>query len=377
MGRIFTSKAGGYLMQAFYGSAGCQDMPLMTTVNQVNVCGQTSDSGSIKVIPRPLAGSVTAFQTIYHTSNDCSGDSGTTSLVGTFNAEYVVSQANTTMVCAPTGLNDPNLAFVTVVFSPTVAHVSDYSIKRYNSFAGCSANDSSTFFLSTLFHGVGTCLQDPALPSTFVSVFGFGGTGNTVPTTVTSSYSFQGISLATAQTSAFVHQSKFLRVMAAFVGVPLSTVSVTSVTTQGACVNVNVAIVAVNMKLDTLNGLLNSAGPLLINALAPLYPSISLCAAPTSPTSPTPPTPAPSSTAWATPGAISGVVIGGVVAIVLIVLLSVLIPRMQYYQQAQVFGQGVPSQQPQQLPPGAFYPSSAAPQQMEAGVQMGGKVVSF
>ena len=160
-------------------------------------------------------------------------------------------------------------------------------------------------------------------------------------------------------------------------GVPLSSVSVTSVTTQGACVNVAVAIVAVNLNLGPLDGLLASAGPAIINALAPLYPGISLCAAPTSPTSPTPPTPAPSSTSWATPGNISGVVIGGVVAIVLIVLLSVLIPHMQHYRQAQVFGQGFQSQQPQQLPPGAFYTSSAAPQQMEAGVQMGGKVVSF
>jgi len=371
-GRVFTSKTGGYLVQSFYGSAGCQGLPLMTNVNQVNVCGQVADSGSIKVIPRPLAGSVTAFQTIYHTSNDCSGESGTTALTGTFNAEYVVSQANTTMICAPSGLKDPNLAYVTAVFTPTVAHVAFFGFKRYNSLAGCNKNASSTFFSSTRFYNVGTCLQDPQTASNYVSVSGLG-TGNTVPTTVTSTYSFQGISLATAQSSAFVHQSKFLQMMAAFVGVPLSSVSVTSVTAQGACVNVAVAIVAVNLNLGPINGLLASAGPAIINALAPIYPGISLCAAPTSPTSPTP---APSSTAWATPGNISGVVIGGVVAIVLIVLLSVLIPRMQHYRQQQVFGQGFPSQ-PQQLPPDAFYTSSAAPQQMEAGVQMGGKVVSF
>jgi hypothetical protein len=49
---------------------------------------------------------------------------------------------------------------------------------------------------------------------------------------------------------------------------------------------------------------------------------------------------------------------------------------MQQYRQAQVFGQGYPNQ----TPPAQFYgssPQAQVPQQMEAGVQMAGKTVSF
>jgi hypothetical protein len=67
-------------------------------------------------------------------------------------------------------------------------------------------------------------------------------------------------------------------------------------------------------------------------------------------------------------------VVGGAAAITLIVLLSVFIPRMQHYQQAQVFGHGFPQMQQQQVPPGAFFSSA---HQEESGVQVGGKEMSF
>jgi len=132
-------------------------------------------------------------------------------------------------------------------------------------------------------------------------------------------------------------------------------------------VNVNVAIVASNVNVAGLNTFVRYAGNAIANALAAVFAGLSLYVAPAPATS----------TSWATPGAIAGVVIAGVVAIVLIVLLSVFIPRIQHYQQAQVFGQGFQPQQQQQqmqmqqqVPPGAFF---ASPQHME----MGGKVVSF
>jgi hypothetical protein len=158
-------------------------------------------------------------------------------------------------------------------------------------------------------------------------------------------------------------------------------VSVVSVTTSGGsrrallqgspgATQVVVACTGPAVNVAVLTNVLRNAGPVIANGLSALYPGLSLYVAPP---------PAPPSASWATPGAIAGVVIGGAVAISLIVLLSVFIPRMQYYQQAQVFGQGFQphaQQQQQQVPPGAFY-SSPHQEEGGAGVQMGGKVVSF
>ena len=189
------------------------------------------------------------------------------------------------------------------------------------------------------------------------------------------------MSLATAQSAAF--KAKYVLTLAAYVDVPASSVSITSVTQRGSSsssrrrallqsggVNVNVAIVAANSNVAALNRLLRNAGPVIVTALAAGFPGLTLYVAPP---------PAPPSTSWATPGAIAGVVVGGAVAITLIVLLSVFIPRIQHYRQAQVFGQGFPQQvqMQQQVPPGAF--TSSAQQGAQAGVQTqtGGKVVSF
>jgi len=140
-------------------------------------------------------------------------------------------------------------------------------------------------------------------------------------------------------------------------------VSITSVTAQGGArmrrtllqsgggVTVNVAIRAAQGIAPSLKNILGYAGPAIGNALAVSFPgfAVGLLAAA--------PPPAPTSTTWATPGAISGVVIGGAVAVTLIVLLSVFIPRMRSQAQAQMFRQGYPQQMQQQVPPGDFIPS--------------------
>jgi hypothetical protein len=378
----WNSTSGGYMLQSFYSSAGCQGTITNALNFQLNVCGQWSDSGSYKFVPKPLAGSVTAFQAVMYASNDCSGNPVTPSLSGTFHAENVVSQANTTMICAPTGLNNPNFAYVTVVFTPLSGAASGFSFARYNSRSSCNAEDNTKFFMARRLYGVGGCFKDAETASNYISVAGCLA-GNTVPKTLTYTYAFQGVSVATAQSAKFT--SNLILAAAAYWGVPASRVSITSVTSvagsrrrmlqSGGVVNVNVAVVAVNMNVEMLTNLLAGSGLVFVNALAPLFPGFSLYV---------PPLAATSSTSWATPGNIAGVVIGGVVVITFIVLLSVFIPRIQHYRywQAPIFGHGFPlhtqqqqqqqQQGPQQVPPDAFY---AAQQHVSPSPAI--KVVSF
>jgi hypothetical protein len=263
---------------------------------------------------------------------------------------------------------------VTVLKAQVSGSTSGYNFARYNTLAACNAADLSGYFMSRRFYGVGGCFKDAETASNAIAVAGCS-VGNTVPTTLTYTYAFQGVSVAAAQSATFT--SNCILALAAYWGVPASRVSITSVTAAVAgtrrtllqssgAVNVNVALVALNMNVTLLNKFLPPAGAVVVNALAPLFPGFSLYNAPVA-------APAPSSTAWATPGAIAGVVVGGAAAITLIVLLSVFIPRMQHYQQAQVFGHGFPQQQ-QQVPPGAFFSSA---HQEESGVQVGGKEMSF
>jgi hypothetical protein len=131
---------------------------------------------------------------------------------------------------------------------------------------------------------------------------------------------------------------------------------------QSGGVSVNVAIRAAQSVAATLKGSLGYAGPAIVNALSVPFPGFALGLVAGAPSL------APSSTSWATPGAISGVVVGGAAAITLIVLLSVFIPRMRQRHQAPVFGGGFPQQHMQQAPP---------QQGGGSGVQTGGMVVSF
>jgi len=381
-----TSTTGGFVVQRYYNAAGCQTVPMVTNFNQLNVCGQISDSGSFMYVSKQAPGSsVTKFQMVQYASNDCSGSPISPSLLsvpGTYDLTNMASQGNTTipqgdmsMVCAPSGLNNPGMAYVTVLYAPVVlAFSSGWGVARFNSKKACNAVDTTRFFSGTQY--TSGCVQDATTASNYFTVAGCPGDASMgVATTVTYTYAFQGVSLATAQSAAF--QTKVVQVVAAYAGVAATTVSITSVTAQAGSrrallqsgVNVNVAIRAFQSSTVSLQNILANAGPAIVNALSVPFPGFALGLTASVPA------PAPSSTAWATPGAIAGVVVGGAAAITLIVLLSIFIPRMQHYQQAQVFGHGFPQmQQQQQVPPGAFFSSA---HQEESGVQVGGKEMSF
>ena len=368
-----SSSTGGFLIQRFYDSAGCQAAPLVTKFYQLNVCGQMVDTGSFQYVSKALAGAVTVFQRITYTSNDCSGYPTSSSLSGTYYAEYIVSQANTTMICDPTGLNDPGMGFVTVVYAPVLGFSSGWGVGRFSSQAACTTLNTTRLFSGTQY--TSGCVKDADTASNFIAVAGCG-SGNPTATTVTYTYTFQGVSVATAQSPAF--QNTYVLALAAYVGVPASSVAIASVTAVSggnrrrgrrvllqSGVNIVVAIQALNNNLAALKNLLANAGPAIVNALAPAFTDLSVLMVPA---------PAPPTTSWATPGAIAGVVVAGAVALSLIVLLSVFIPRMQSRRGAPVFGPGFAPGQPQQVPPGAF--SSSSPQQLETGVQMGVQAVS-
>jgi hypothetical protein len=353
-------------------------------------------------------------------------------LVTTTTRGNTTAQGATNAICAPSGLSNPGLPYATVLYAPVLALSSGWGVARFSSQGACNALDTTRLFSGTLY--APSCVLDANTASNYVAAPGCDAVGSSsagTPTTVTFTYSFQGLSPATAQSPAF--QSKVVQVVAAYVGVAATNVSVVSVTTSGgsrrtllqynatfaAQVRMQIAIkVRMSMaafidqytgprpygpngptpspspygptpspspyavrtdavansgpavNVAVLANVLRNAGPVIVNGLSASYPGFSLYVAPP---------PAPPSTSWATPGAIAGVVVGGAAAISLIVLLSVFIPRMQHYQQAQVFGQGFQphaQQQQQQVPPGAFYSS---PHQEEGGLgmQMGGKVVSF
>jgi hypothetical protein len=339
--------------------------------------------------PKAPGSSVTAFQMVQYASNDCSGSPvpPTLSVVPTtYDVSSMASQGNatapegdTSMICAPSGYINSGMAYVTVLYTPVLAFASGWGVGRFNSLKGCNAMDTTRFFSGTQY--TGGCVLDAMTASNYYTVAGCPSDSNPgVTTTVTYSYTFQGVSLATAQSAAF--QTKCAQVVAAYAGVPASSVSITSVTAaqggarrrrallQSGGVTVNVAIRAAQGVAPSLKNILGYAGPAIGNALAVPFPgftvSVGLLAAA--------PPPAPTSTTtWATPGAIAGVVVGGAVAVTLIVLLSVFIPRMRSQAQAQVFGHGYPHQmqQMQQVPPGDFIPSQ------QPDVQMGGKVASF
>ena len=374
------STTGGFFMQRFYGAPGCTDTPLVTRFYQLNVCGQMTDSGSFKYVSNMIAGSVTLFQLESYDSNDCSGNPTSSSLAGTYYAELIVSQANTTQLCDPTGLADPGLGFVSVVYAQVLAFSSGWGQARFNTYGACNTLNTTRLFSGVQY--TSGCVKDADTASNYLSVAGCGngntgvGTSNSFATTVTATIAFQGVDLATARSAAF--QAPFIQALAAYAGVAASTVSIASVTPvqgsrrrrallQNGPLNIIVVINNVrNNNIPALNRVLANAGPAIINALLPLFLGLALYIAPVT----------TATSAFWTPGVIAGVVIAGVVVIVLIVLLSVLIPRMQHYRQAQVFGQGYSNQ----TPPAQFYgssPQAQVPQQMEAGVQMGGKMVSF
>jgi len=379
-----TSTTGGFFIQRYYGSAGCQGLPLVTQFNQLNVCGQDSDSGSFlyKAIESPEG--PTLFQRYSYLSNTCTGQLAEALVTGSYYANQVVSQANTSMICQTTGLNDPNMGFVTVVYAPLLGFSSGWGTGRFSSQAACNSLNTTQLF-SGIQYTAG-CVQDADTASSYISVGGCSSNNNVVtPTTLTYTQVLAGVTVATAQSAAF--QTNYILTTAAYLGVPVGSVSITSVTAasssrrrallQSGGVNIFVAVLATFGNVPALNNLLRNAGPAIANALATAFPGIS---AP-----PVVVVVAPASSTFWTAGVIAGVVIAGAVAIVLIVLLSILIPRMQHYrQQPQVYGGSFPTQQqftyPQQqsgVPPGAFYASPQQQMPQAGGMEMGVKTVSF
>jgi len=383
-----TSTTGGFVIQRYYNTAGCQGVPTVTNFNQLNVCGQNADSGSFMYVSKKKASgasSVTVFQMMQFASNDCSGNPllpsllsslpsmyGVTNMASPGNATYA-AEGDTSMICAPSGLGNPGMAYVTVLYAPVLAFASGWGVGNFNSRKACNGMDTTRFFSGTQY--TGGCVQDAMTASNYYTVAGCPTDSSAgTPTTVMYTFSFQGVSLATAQSASF--QTKCVQVVSAYAGVAASSVSIVSVMASGGSrrrallqsgVNVNVAIRAAQSTAPSLKNILGHAGPAIGNALAVPYPgfAVGLLAIAPSPASP--------STAWATPGAIAGVVVGGAAAITLIVLLSVFIPRMRHRQQAQEFSPGYAQQQGSA--PGAFVPS---PQQHEeSGLEVGGKVVTF
>jgi len=304
-----TSSTGGFVVHRFYGDAACQAAPLVSHFHQLNVCGQSMDRGSFKYVPQKGASgsSVTAFMKMAYASDDCSGPLSTPPPGPTnatnFNTTTYTWQSNampagdTSMVCSPSGLADPNMAYATVVYAPVVLGFSSgWGVGRFNSLGACNALDTTKLFGGKQY--TAGCVQDADVASNFISVTGCPGV-TTTPTTVTYTYAFQGVSLATAQSAAF--QSNCILVVAAYAGVPAWSVSITSVVAQSGVVIVKVATTASNTNVAALNNLHRNAGPVIVNALGTAFPGLGLASVPAVSTGP--PTPAAVSSALSSSGA--------------------------------------------------------------------------
>ena len=275
-----TSYTGGFFMQRYYSSAGCQAAPISTSFYQLNVCGQEQDSGSVKYISLPYANGIqgmTAFARITYTSNDCSG-TGSSPFTGTYYSKGLLAAGNTKERCIPTGSPDPNVAFKFTVYSPTLGFTSGYGTARFSNQASCSQLNTAQLFSGVAY--ADGCTHDPNTLSNYLAP---GGCPNTFKTSTTQTYTqtFTGISVAEGQSTSF--RTQFVASVATFLGLPVTSVVITSVAAsagrrllQGSTgVSVAFSVTASSGSITALNTLVSASGKMVANALAVAYPKIS------------------------------------------------------------------------------------------------------
>ena len=273
------STTGGFFMQRYYNSAGCQAAPISTSFYQLNVCGQEQESGSVKYIALPYANGVpglTVFSKIMYTSNDCSGI-GSSPFAGNYYGKRYISVANTTERCIPSGLRDPNVAFKSTVFSTTLAFASGYGTARFSSQASCNQLNTAQLFSGVAY--ADGCTHDANTDDYYVAP---GGCPNAYQSSTTQTYtqSFNGVSVAEAQSTSF--RTQFVAAEATFLGLPASAIAITSVTAsagrrllQGSTgVSVAFSVTASRGSISSLNTLVAASGQTVANAMAVAYPKI-------------------------------------------------------------------------------------------------------
>ena len=274
-----TSTTGGFFLQRYYNSAGCQAAPISTSFYQLNVCGQEQDTGSVMYTALPYAAGIignTAFAKITYTSNDCSGI-GSSPFKGTYYGKSLDTVGNTTERCIPTGSPDANVAFKSTLYSTTLAFTSGYGTARFSSQASCNQLTTTQLFSGVAY--ADGCTHDPNTVSNYLAPGGCP-SAFTTPTTQSYTQTFAGITVAEGQSTSF--RTQFTSAMATYLGLPMTSVVITNVAAsagrrllQGSSgVSVAFTVTASRGSITALNTLVSASGQTVVNALAVAYPKL-------------------------------------------------------------------------------------------------------
>jgi hypothetical protein len=145
-----------------------------------------SDSRSFMFVSKKKASGTTVFSAMHYASPDCSGSPVSPTLVqvpGTYDLTNMATQGNTTipqgdtsMVCAPSGLSNPGMAYVTVLYGPVLSFASGWGVGHFNSRGACDALNTTQLFSGT--HFTNGCVRDAMTVSNYLAVAGCPGDGD-------------------------------------------------------------------------------------------------------------------------------------------------------------------------------------------------------
>ena len=143
----FTSTSGGFMVQNYYDTAGCMEMPLQTIATQMGVCqDQSTDStlSSYLYIPLTRSNGVTHFSTTAYTGSDTctSGTDVTTSVASTG-----ISTTTCTEILDSSG--PVGAGYYTMSLATSVGIISGFATAQYTTSDSCAAATTSAIIQLT------------------------------------------------------------------------------------------------------------------------------------------------------------------------------------------------------------------------------------